>query len=548
MRTLLNFWKHIPIWKKLYFVVGMMTFLIAVELFALRFAMRQLSAARAFVGGESTWSKAQKNAVFSLQRFGITREERDFQEFLNYLKIPEGDHIARIELQKADPDLAIVRQGFLEGRIHPEDIDPVIELLRKFYWVSYLAQAIEIWTKGDELLFELKESGHTYHLAVVQGDGLKAERVLNQIKRLNEELTVLEEDFSRVLGLGSRWLEQVILMILTLAVLSVETVGLTITFYTSRGISRGLSELGSAAHRMGQGEFAHAVPVRSRDEIGQVGQAINKMGLLLRQSYGDLETKVQERTSELKKMAEENARLYEEAKKAVESRDEFLSIASHELKTPLTALYLQLQRLARFSEDPSFKGAGQDIAGMAHTSMNLSRKITNLLNELLDLTRLQIGKIVLRKEPCELVQLIQDVVSQLTPESNRAGSGVHLKGSEPVLAFVDRLRLTQVITNLLSNAIKYGNGKPIEITVDSENGAPVIRVKDQGKGIPPNLHQKIFNRFDRGQADSGISGLGLGLYITHEIVKAHGGTITVESRINEGSVFTVRMLSEARAA
>src|SRR5436309_2924655 len=133
MLGLLNWWKNVSIAKKLHFVVGIMAVLIGGELVTLRFAMRKLSAARAFVGAESLWSKAQKNAVFSLQRFGLTRNEEDYQAFLKFLKVNEGDHRARMELQNANPDMAKVRQGFREGHVHSEDIDPIVDLIRRFY-------------------------------------------------------------------------------------------------------------------------------------------------------------------------------------------------------------------------------------------------------------------------------------------------------------------------------------------------------------------------------------------------------------------------------
>src|SRR4051812_38023410 len=100
MRTIFHWWKNISIARKLYLVVGIMAFLIISELVTLRFAMRNLSAARAFVGAESLWSKAQKDAVFSLQRFGITKDPKDYETFLAFLKVPEGDHQSRMELLK----------------------------------------------------------------------------------------------------------------------------------------------------------------------------------------------------------------------------------------------------------------------------------------------------------------------------------------------------------------------------------------------------------------------------------------------------------------
>ena len=121
MRSILDWWKDRSISTKLYSIVGLMAVLIAAELFTLRFATNQLSAARALVGGESLWAKAQKDSVFSLQRYGRTRDESDFQNFLNHLKVPEGDHLARVELDKPNPDYQTIVSGFLNGKIHEED-------------------------------------------------------------------------------------------------------------------------------------------------------------------------------------------------------------------------------------------------------------------------------------------------------------------------------------------------------------------------------------------------------------------------------------------
>jgi len=533
---------NVSIATRLYFVVGVMAALIACELFTLRFAMKNLSAARAFVGGESLWSKAQKNAVFSLQRFAVTKDEKDYKSYEEYLKIPEGDHGARLELQKPQPDMEVIRKSFLQGHIHPDDIQPMVELLRKFYWISYLARAIDAWTKADVALYQLKDVGTAYHDAIVAGDHARAAEVFNQISGINEDLTVLEENFSYALGEGSRWLEHMVLSILTLTVLTVETFGLTLAFFTSRAISRGLKELNSAAQRIGEGDFDKRVLVHSGDEIGELGTSLNMMGELLKKSYGKLEERVRERTAELAKMVTENAQLYEEAKIAVQMRDEFLSIASHELKTPLTALFLQLQLLAQALRPKNGQAIDTvKMSRMVELTVAQSKRITILLEELLDLTRLRVGKFQLHKAPCDLVTVVKEVVTQLTPEAQRVGVPVTLEAVTPVMGEFDSTRIGQVVTNLISNAIKYGEGSAVKVSVQDSEGKVFVKVKDSGPGIPKELQEKIFERFERAEADPSISGLGLGLYISQQIVKAHGGIILVESALGEGSTFTVAL-------
>ena len=141
---------NISIAKKLYFVVGIMAFLLMIELGALFFSIHTLSAVRAFVGGEGLWSKSQKNAIYSLEKFANTRDYQDYTDFQNFMKVQSGDHNARLELLKENPDLKIVYEGFINGRNNPEDIDGMIKLIRRFHNISYIQKALTIWSQADQ--------------------------------------------------------------------------------------------------------------------------------------------------------------------------------------------------------------------------------------------------------------------------------------------------------------------------------------------------------------------------------------------------------------
>ena len=520
-------WKNLSISKKLYLVVGVMACLIIGELLTLRFAMKQLSAARALVGGESMWSKGQKDAVFSLQRYRITRREKDYEDFISYLEIPAGDHIARIELLKPHFDEQVVTAGFVQGHIKAEDVPAVIELLRRFYWTSYLSKAIQIWTDGDVLMGQLREEGTRYHAALVSYDFKKAEPIFDHIRSLNEQLTTLEENFSNTLGAGSRWLENVVLFLLTLAVLMVESVGLTLAIFTNRSISKRLAELQNVAEEIGRGSFDRRVNVDSTDEIGKVSESVNQMGVLLRESYTGLEKKVAEQTAE--------------AREAVQMRDEFLSVASHELRTPLTSLSLELQLLKRSVQKLENSAEKEKSVELAEKTQKGVLRLTLLLDELLDLTRIRVGKFEVNRTRGDLVPVVHEVVSRLSPEATQKGAPITIDAPSPVITSFDSLRIEQVVTNLISNAIKYGNGSPIEISIQRKDGKCRMMVTDQGPGIPKELQEKLFHRFERAEADPSISGLGLGLYITLQIVNAHDGKIWVESEVGKGSRFILEL-------
>jgi len=236
----------------------------------------------------------------------------------------------------------------------------------------------------------------------------------------------------------------------------------------------------------------------------------------------------------------ENARLYREAQEAVRLRDEFLSIASHELKTPLTPLSLKLQMLVREVQrqpDSPFRRAVEGYIAVASRQV---KKLSELMSDLLDVARIAGGRFRLEFEEVELGALAREVVARYEPEAARAGSALVLEGTaKHVAGQWDRLRLEQVITNLVDNAIKYGAGKPIHVSLEADAGRACLRVRDEGIGIGPESLSRIFERFERAVSDRHYGGLGLGLHITRTIVEAMGGSIQVESTPGQGATFTV---------
>lgn len=541
----MRLWRDLSVSKKLYAVIGAMAALIACELATLRFATHTLSAARAFVAGEGMWSKAQKDAALCIQRYARTRDERDYRAFLAMLRVPEGDHLARVELSKPVFDAAVVRRGFLQGEIPAEDIDGMIDLLRRFHDVSYLARAIQAWTDADATLAEFRVAAERLHalIAADHQDPRAFDEALRRVDALNAALTRHEGDFSRALGEGSRWMERAVLTILLLVVLVVEGVGLTLTFRTTRAISRGLTEASDAADALGEGRFSTRIPVRSRDELGRMAGAINRMGALLERSYSDLEARVKERTAALEALAAENDRLYQEAREAVRMREEFLSLASHELKTPLTALALQVELLTRTVERAVPEGAERArVRPQLDAAARQVARLAALSGELVDLTSIRLGQFALRRSPCDLAAIVRDVTTELAREAARAGCEVTVEAPAAAPAEVDPLRVGQVVTNLLSNAFKYGRGKPVRVALEVVGGRARLTVSDGGIGIAPEHHARVFERLERVAGPAAkFPGLGLGLYITRQVVELHGGTIAVESALGAGARFVVEL-------
>lgn len=279
-------WKNVSVATKLYAVVGLMAFLIAIELFTLLFAMNTLSAVRAFVMGEGLWTKAQKDAVHSLYQYALYGDEKHYVDFNKHLEVNQGDHYARIELSKPNFNYEIVRNGFLQGKNHPDDIDGMIKLLLRAHQISYIREAIRAWTEADALLMELRDTAEEIRTLVKARSSGSPEmtQVLNRVAVINEQLTAKEITFSSSLGAGSRWLERLLMIFLVLTVLTIESTGILLTFLFSRNLSNNLKELKDTAEEVGRGNFSRLATVYSRDEIGQLAEALNRMILSLKAS------------------------------------------------------------------------------------------------------------------------------------------------------------------------------------------------------------------------------------------------------------------------
>jgi PAS domain S-box-containing protein len=245
----------------------------------------------------------------------------------------------------------------------------------------------------------------------------------------------------------------------------------------------------------------------------------------------------QEQLLLLKKEVAVRKKVQAELAEALTARDDFIAVAAHELRNPLNVFVLTLQLLHRVS---------RDIAGSAEVRKLIERsqvqigRVNTLMARLLDVTRIQGGSFELYKQTFDLSQLIREVVVRIAGEPASASISLVLQPS--IEGTWDRLRIDQALTNLISNAVKYGLQKPISVTAStSDGGDAVIRVRDQGVGISSRDLKRIFDRFQRAKPRLGNEGLGLGLWVAKQVVKAHAGTIFAQSEPGVGSTFTMRL-------
>lgn len=281
--------------------------------------------------------------------------------------------------------------------------------------------------------------------------------------------------------------------------------------------------------------WANVILTRINDKSGNLGGFVKitrdlterkKMENQIREANENLERKVEERTRELQK--------------AIQMRDEFISIASHELRTPLTTMRLQAQMIIWDYHNQSDPLESRLLQFAKTTDQQVDRLLL-LVEDMLDATRIERGKFVIRAAQTQLSKLVTEVIHRFQPELEKAHCLLETSIESGIEGCLDPSRIEQVVINLVSNAVKYGRGRPVKITLKKENEKFVFTIKDHGIGIAPADQERIFKRFERAISANEVSGLGLGLYITREILAAHQGTIQVASQLHQGAEFTVQV-------
>lgn len=280
-----------------------------------------------------------------------------------------------------------------------------------------------------------------------------------------------------------------------------------------------------------------AVPVVSRS-----GEVIG--GLFLghkeRAKFTEREEKLVAGLASQIAVAMDNARLFDKVRESLRLRDEFLSISSHELKTPLTSLKMQLQLFAHILHNDKGPVPEERVKKIVEVSERQVNRLNSLVEDLLDVSRIQSGKLSLYKEAVDLSDLVREIAERYSPLMRQSNCTLDYAVPPKLVVKVDRIRFEQVLINLVSNAMKYAPGSHVMIRLEEFAGEMKITVKDNGPGIPASAHERIFNRFESVNARDG-KGLGLGLYIVRQIVEAHEGTIHLSSQPGQGAEFTISL-------
>ena len=235
-----------------------------------------------------------------------------------------------------------------------------------------------------------------------------------------------------------------------------------------------------------------------------------------------------------------HARSFQTAQQAIRARDDFLAVAGHELRTPLAALSLQLETVKLAFASGRVDTERAKYAGRVEKALGQVARLGKLVDELLDVSRVSGGRLVLSAVEHDLGELTHEVVARFADVAASAGCDLTVETRGALVGLWDRERLDQVLTNLIGNALKYGRGKPVVVSCAERDDDAQIVVRDQGIGIAPEDQARIFDRFERAHAGE-QSGLGLGLWIVREIVTAHGGMVKVKSALGAGTEIAVTL-------
>ncbi len=588
--------------KTIYGIYLIMALFIAIILCLILFFELQinaLTAIRVYVGGEGLWAKAQKDAIRSLEHYSISHDETDYQAYLRFIQVPMGDNKARIELQKSNPDLDIARKGFLQGRLHPEDIDHAIIFFLRFQHIRYMAEAIKHWTRGDQLIAELNEMADTLHKKILSGhtDYKEIKPILARLNELNRQLTKEEDQFSGTLSEASRWANDISQRLTTVIVSLLLILGITVSWPIITRIRATENALIISEERFRnifnnakdivftlapdatftslnpafetitgwkQESWLHKsfAPILHPDDLPKAMDILQK---IIQEERGEpFELNIKKKSGEYfigectissikqgdgrtligiirdateRKKIENTLRESEHQLKEVNAaKDKFFSIIAHDLKNPFNAL-LGSARALHENIDSFDK---DDVKNLANILYKNSKNAYNLIENLLEWAKSQLERIDFQPQDINLRDIAHESIKSVENQAqNKDVTLINNMGT--INIFADPNLLQTIIRNLLSNAIKYTNqGGTATISSKETNGYVEISVSDTGIGMPPEALEKIF-RIDTKYSTSGTakeSGTGLGLILCKEFVEKHGGKISVESKVGKGTTFT----------
>jgi signal transduction histidine kinase len=321
----------------------------------------------------------------------------------------------------------------------------------------------------------------------------------------------------------------------TVAVISCFVFAGYLTFLVITRIFSPVSKLTKITEEIIKGNLNLRLDIRTHDELQILAERFNAMADALRNERALLESKVKDRTKELE---ESQAKELERQREVVKLKDEFLFVAAHELRTPLTAIRWSLESLdAKKMTKEAYRQALDD-------AMEGSRNLAALVEDLLNMARLESNRIEFKKELVDMRTVVKAVLDEAEPLAKRRKITLEseVPAQKTIDALADERRIREVLINLVGNALKFGReGGKVIVKLDAVRDKVRIDVVDDGPGIAPEEQSRVFEKFWRSKAQSGVEGSGLGLFITKRLVDGMNGTVKFVSQLGQGTTFTVTL-------
>lgn len=588
--------------RKVVLLVLLFTLIVVTLIGVLYVSGNIFAGVRSYVRGEGLWAKAQKEAVSSLNDYIHLRTADHLTEFHDALGVIQGYKKARIALLQAQPDRAAAREGFLQGGSHPDEVQDMIWFFTYFQDVSYMREAISIWTEGDNKIDEVISLGKEIEQSVATDTLTPAKQSAfrERLRRLDRILRQLEVDFSAVLSEGARWVRNVVLVSSLALVGLFLGIGTIVSWQIIRSINRAENEvikseasyrgilvnLVDTYYRVNEdGRLTRVSPSAatllgfSEDELlgchlsqfffeprdymklvrklRRNGGRISRARARLRHKNGEAvwvstsasifsesggaSVGVEGIAQDITKQLESVRKIVESQERAEEAnkaKSEFLASMSHELRTPLNAVLGFAQMLQMGSLSEKQEDQVESI-------LYAGNHLLRLVNDVLDLARIEANELELSFEAVEVRDIVSECVSLISPLGTRHEVAiVNDVSTAPVLVVeADRLRLKQALINLLSNAVKFntaGGTVRVEQT-ETADGFVRISVLDTGIGIAADDFDSVFVKFHRVGADAMTAreGTGIGLAVCKLLVEQMDGRIGFESVLGQGSTFWI---------
>jgi signal transduction histidine kinase len=568
-----------------------------------------LSAARAYVGGESLWSKSRALASQHLRHYLQSGDPAAIDAFERALAVPLGDRRARLELDRAGTDMAVVHDGFVQGGNHPDDVAGMARLYTWLGRVPAIARAIEVWAAAD---LDIDQMAAVAREARRQGPGLEAPGragLLTSLDAIDQRLMAHEREFSRRLGEASRQSAGVAMVATVALALLLTALAAVFALRTWRRLAASESSQRAINARWQMAADAVLIGVFEWDLRSQTmdvdplclalhglpadGLRQRRTGEMFRQIEPDDRVRVLDanrkglartgpwqvrfrtrrpdggsrhveldacrspdphiviglvRDVSADELAAQLRRDKEAAEQASAAKTAFLSRASHELRTPLNAVlgFAQMMEL-----DPDERLGPVQSRRLAFVRQG-GEHLLRLVNDILDLSSAEQGALGVALADVDLGAALRSVAGLLEPLARERGIALALEVAPlPAPVRADRTRLEQVLVNLLSNAIKYNrpDGHIWITAAPGEPGWAAVTVRDDGVGMTDEQMRSLFQPFNRLGAERGaVEGAGLGLVVSRSLVERFGGRLEVQSAPRVGTTMRVCLPLGATAA